>query len=98
MLKIEKVAMNGLEGVELLEEVSLEMEKQSKLGNEKEVDRLGAMADKLGHALKEANVYKVFRAYKDAYGPSGRLASKNFYLPYVRSTKDYDGSSDDGDA
>lgn len=40
----------------------------------------------------------VVRAYKDAYGPSGRLASKNFYLPYVKSTKDYDGSSDDGDA
>lgn len=40
----------------------------------------------------------VVRAYKDAYGPSGRLASKNFYLPYVKSAKDYDGSSDDGDA
>ena len=66
MLKIEKVAMNGLEGVELLEEVSLEMEKQAEIGNEKEVDRLGAIADKIGRALKEANAYQVFRSYKDA--------------------------------
>lgn len=40
----------------------------------------------------------VIRAYKDAYGPSGRLASKNFYLPYVTSAKDYDSSDDEGDA
>lgn len=40
----------------------------------------------------------VIRAYKDAYGPSGRLASKNFYLPSVKSTKDHDGSDDEGDA
>ena len=66
MLKIERIRMSALEGVELLEEVSLEMEKQAEMGNEKEVDRLGTIADKLGHALKEANVYKVFRAYKDA--------------------------------
>ena len=66
MLKIEKIRMSALEGVELLEEVSLEMEKQSKIGNEKEVDRLGSIADKIGHALKEANAYQGFRAYKDA--------------------------------
>ena len=66
MLKIERIRMSALEGVELLEEVSLEMEKQAELGNEKEVDRLGAIADKLGHALKEANAYQGFRAYKDA--------------------------------
>ena len=66
MLKIEKIRMSGLEGVELLEEVSLEMEKQAAVGNEKEVDRLGSIADKIGHALKEANAYQVFRAYKDA--------------------------------
>lgn len=40
----------------------------------------------------------VVRAYKDAYIPSGRLASKNFYLPSIKSAKDYDSSSDDGDA
>ena len=66
MLKIEKIRMSGLEGVELLEEISLEMEKQAKMGNEKEVDRLGSIADKIGHALKEANAYQEFRAYKDA--------------------------------
>ena len=66
MLKIERIRMSALEGVELLEEVSLEMEKQAKLGNEKEVDRLGSIADKIGHALKEANAYQVFRAYKDS--------------------------------
>ena len=66
MLKIERIRMSALEGVELLEEVSLEMEKQSEMGNEKEVDKLGSIADKIGHALKEANAYKVFRAYKDA--------------------------------
>ena len=66
MLKIERIRMSALEGVELLEEVSLEMEKQSKMGNEKEVDRLGTIADKIGHTLKEANAYKVFRAYKEA--------------------------------
>ena len=66
MLKIEKIRMSALEGVELLEEVSLEMEKQAEMGNEKEVDRLGSIADKIGHALKEANAYKVFRVYKDA--------------------------------
>lgn len=48
------------------------------------------------------HIYKgqkiVIRAYKDAYGPTGRLASKNFYLPYVKSAKDYDGSDDEGGA
>lgn len=34
MLKIERIKMIALEGIELLEEVSLEMEKQDKLGNE----------------------------------------------------------------
>ena len=66
MLKIERIRMSALEGAELLEEVSLEMEKQAKLGNEKEADRLGSIADKIGHALKEANAYQVFRSYKDA--------------------------------
>ena len=66
MLKIEKIRMGALEGIELLEEVSLEMEKQAKLGNEKEADRLGSIADKLGHALKEANAYQAFSAYRDS--------------------------------
>ena len=66
MLKIERIRMSALEGVELLEEVSLEMEKQAEMGNEKEVDRLGSIADKIGHALKEANAYQAFRSYKDA--------------------------------
>ena len=66
MLKIEKIRMGALEGVELLEEVSLEMEKQAKIGNEKEVDRLGSIADKIGHALKEANAYQSFSAYRDS--------------------------------
>ena len=66
MLKIERIRMSALEGVGLLEEVSLEMEKQAEMGNEKEVDRLGTIADKIGHALKEANAYQVFRSYKDA--------------------------------
>ena len=66
MLKIEKIRMSALEGVELLEEVSLEMEKQAELGNSSEVDRLGSIADKIGHALKEANAYKVFSAYRNS--------------------------------
>lgn len=97
MLKIEKVAMNGLEGVELLEEVSLEMEKQAKLGNEKEVDRLGAMADKLGHALKEANIYKAFKVYKGALDDMLALRDledklRDFEQKMAEADRDYRGA------
>ena len=66
MLKIERIRMSGLEGVELLEEVSLEMKKQAKLGNSSEVDRLGSITDKIGRALKEANAYQAFSTYRDS--------------------------------
>ena len=73
------------------------MEKQAKLGNEKEVDRLGTMADKLGHALKEANIYKAFKVYKGALDDMLALRDledklRNFEQKMSEADREYRGA------